>query len=395
MDAYNQSGLRLPMLGEMAGGAMSLVGPNIWWVMAAYLALSMLAVAYLPRMIAPSRASARAKEQLETIDLRNKVRQTVVQISGGLGFLFSIFVALNAQETANKDQRERFERETAELFVKVMESKNAENLYVLGRIARRDKKNYHDLIYRMIASQLRTASFSLTNCAKGDLEATKLAVLERIRIGMQLLHESVADDESPTAKHNIEYVCLAGLDLSVDWGRVDKFKGFEGARMSSSRLMRIDFSGVYLKSAELMGIDAGDWHNGGWLEELNRLNLHELTKTGDLKWKAERRRYVAHFVGSNLEAANFNGAGLEGADFSDAILTGASFEGANISRANFRGAKGLALNQLRTTCVGKYGSEKHRNTDEQRVEQPLFWSDQAVKKELDADTEFKGMIPLC
>jgi uncharacterized protein YjbI with pentapeptide repeats len=379
----------------MVGQYMTLVGPGIWWVVAAYLALSMLAVAFLPRIIAPSRASARAKEQQETIDLRNKVRQTVVQISGGLGFLFSIFVALNAQETANRDQRERFERETAELFVKVMESKNAENLYVLGRIARRDKKNYHDLIYRMVASQLRTASLTLTDCGKRNLDTTKLVALERIRIGMQLLHESVADDEQPTAKHNIEYVCLAGLDLSVDWGRVDKFKGFEGARLSSSNLLRIDFSGVYLKNAQLMGVDAGDWHNDGWLEEPYRVNLHDLNDTDGLKWKAQRRKFVAHFVGANLESADFSGAGLEGADFSDAVLTGTSFDGANISRANFRGAKGLELKQFRGACVGKYGSEQHRIQDEQQAEQPLFWSDQPIKKELDADREFKGMIPLC
>jgi uncharacterized protein YjbI with pentapeptide repeats len=369
------------------------IGPSIWWLIAVYLALSLLAVACLPRIIAPTRASVRKKEQEETIDLRNKVRQTVVQISGGVGFLFSIFVALSAQETSNNDQRNRFERETAELFVKVMESKNPENLYVLGRIARRDRKNYHDLIYKMIASQLRTTSF--LNCSKDELDTTRLAAMERINIGMQLLHEGVIDGEIQTIKHNIEYACLFGLDLGVESGRVDKFKGLEGARMSSSTLLRIDFSGVHLKAAELMGVDAGDWHNKGWLEEQHRLNLHDLNDTGDLKWKALRRKFVAHFSDSNLEQANFNGAGLEGADFSGANLTQTTFMGANISRANFRGAKGLTLEQIRTACVGKYGSDKHRNPDEKRIEQPLFWPDQDVKKQLDADKEFNGMISLC
>ena len=116
-------------------------------------------------------------------------------------------------------------------------------------------------------------------------------------------------------------------------------------------MLRIDFTKTELQKAEFMGITAGDVHNPGWDQEPHRLELNDLDDHGEPKWRAERRKFVAHFIDANLTDAKFNGAGLEGADFSGAKLGGAVFVGANVSRANFRGAQNLKADQFQRACV--------------------------------------------
>jgi uncharacterized protein YjbI with pentapeptide repeats len=135
-------------------------------------------------------------------------------------------------------------------------------------------------------------------------------------------------------------------------------------------MLRIDFGRVDLSNAQLMGIDAGDYLNPGWTDEIGQ-RLHKGddgdprigTDNGD-----ERRRFVSHFIDANLQGADFTGAGLQGADFSGATLKDAIFDRAVISRASFKGAQQLTAKQLESACVGRPGLSE----DELKLEQPYF-----------------------
>src|SRR5262249_30724527 len=114
----------------------------IWIIVAIYILLSTLLVAYLPGFIAPLKTGLSYSKEIEALDLQNKVRQTVLQICGGIGFLWSIFMAVNSQISSNQDMKAKYDRETAELFIKAVESQAPEALFSLAYIARRDPKNY-------------------------------------------------------------------------------------------------------------------------------------------------------------------------------------------------------------------------------------------------------------
>src|SRR5262249_44874572 len=151
-----------------------------------YTVFATLAVTYIPGLIAPLKRGLATGEELDALDLQNKVRQTVVQICGGIGFLFSVFRALNGQDISNRDLKAKYDRETAELFVKAVESQSPESLYALAYVARRDSSNYHDVIYRMLASLIR--SLSPAACADSADHRTEMA---KIEVALQLLHERV------------------------------------------------------------------------------------------------------------------------------------------------------------------------------------------------------------
>jgi hypothetical protein len=130
----------------------------LWVILAIYILASTLAVTYLPAVIAPVKDDLTNAEEIDALDIQNNIRQTVIQICGGVGFLFSIFAALSAQDSANRDLKARYDRETAELFVKTVESASPVSLYALIYVARRDRENYHDVIFRILASLIRSLS---------------------------------------------------------------------------------------------------------------------------------------------------------------------------------------------------------------------------------------------
>jgi uncharacterized protein YjbI with pentapeptide repeats len=356
----------------------------IWSIVAGYIFFSMLVIAVYPVIAAPMKPGLSHPEEIEALDLRNKIRQTTLQICGGAGFLFSVFMALNAQfisikaqESSNKDLQAKYDRETADLFVKAVESKSPEALYVLGYVAQRDAKSYHETIYRMLASLIRSDSSTACN----EMADSKTKTATRIRIALQLLHERQVERDSESTRYNIEHSCLDDIDIKVDqWG---KYKGMAAVRASGSNMHRVDFTKTELQKADFSGIATGDWQVPGWENEDRRFELQDLDENGEVKWRAERRKYIAHFIDANLEGANFEGAGLEGADFSGAKLAGASFRRANISRTNFRGAD-LKWEQLRYSCVGRSDDSKSHQRD-----QPKF------NGSLEAEAKSGGGIPIC
>jgi uncharacterized protein YjbI with pentapeptide repeats len=306
------------------------------------------------------------------LDLQNKIRQTVIQVAAGFGFLFSalwlskVRIWLSKLRKAQtQDLQAKYDRETAELFIKATEANSAEALYALSYIARRDKENYHETVYRMISSLVRNAA----PIACGEAATGRNAAIAKVQVAMRLLQERDTKADLDQGKYNIEYSCLSGVDLLVErplWGR---YRGLANIRASGSKLVRADLTRAELQETEFMGIDAGDWRNPGWEAESHRYDLHHLDSTGQPEWKALRRKYTTLFVEANLTHAKFHGAGLEGADFSGAVLTGAEFDGANISRTNFRGVTGLLPGQLKNACVEKPdGTAGHSN-------QPVFDGD--------------------
>lgn len=334
---------------------MDMAATAIWAIVAIYFLISMLVVAAIPAFIVRPTAqktplgekTSLDKTDLDVLDLKNKVRQTVIQICGGIGFLFSVYMAISTQASSNNDLKAKYDRETAELFVKAVESKSPEALYALTYVAQRDARNYHETIYGILSSLIR--SFPAEKCQ--DSSATADLAAARARVALRLLHERPVSSDPQGMRYNIEHSCLDGSDISVERAEWGRFRGLAGVRASGSSMLRIDFTKTELQNAEFMGITAGDVHNPGWEQEPHRLELNDLDDKGSPKWKAERRKFIAHFIEANLTNALFYGAGLEGADFSGATLTGAVFEGANISRASFRGTQGLSIGQLLAACV--------------------------------------------
>jgi uncharacterized protein YjbI with pentapeptide repeats len=316
----------------------------IWTVVAIYVLVSTVLVAKVPALIAPGLSN---KEEIDVLDLQNKVRQTVIQVCGGIGFLFSIFMALSAQDSSNKDLKAKYDSETAQLFVKAVESGSPEALYALAYVAQRDTKNYHEEIFQVLSSLIRSLS---PEACRTDGEAKEKATA-KIRVALRLLHERAVSNDPQGITYNIEHSCLDDSDISAEGAEWGRYRGLAGIRASGSMMLRIDFTRTELQKAEFMGITAGDVHNPGWDQEPHRLELNDLDDHGEPKWRAERRKFVAHFIDANLTDAKFNGAGLEGADFSGAKLGGAVFVGANVSRANFRGAQNLKADQFQRACV--------------------------------------------
>jgi uncharacterized protein YjbI with pentapeptide repeats len=172
-----------------------------------------------------------------------------------------------------------------------------------------------------------------------------------------------------TGRFNLEYSCLVGIDFTGN-SHSARLKGLSGVRLARSKLLHADLSALVLIGTDFRGINAGDWHNEDWANDVGRknINLHEM-EGNDLRYKYLRRRYVTHFISANLTDANFEGAGLEGADFSRATLTNVIFSGANISRVNFSDAA-VTPKQLLTACVGNAGQPENENAAAQPILTP-------------------------
>jgi uncharacterized protein YjbI with pentapeptide repeats len=351
---------------------MELSATAIWLIIAIYFVISGFLVTAVPGWAAPTKAGAAlATTDVDVIDLKNKVRQTVLQVCGAIGVLFSVYMAIRTQDSSNNDLKAKYDRETAELFVKAVESQSPQALYALTYVARRDSEKYHETIYQMLSSLIR--SNRAESCGtESDPAAAKA------RVALRLLLQRPVDQDTPNVHYNIEHACLDGSDISVEKAEWGKYRGLAGIRASGSSMLRIDFTKAELQGAVFMGIAAGDVHNPDWDKEPHRLELNVPDEKGNPKYRAERRKFVAHFIDTNLTDAVFEGAGLEGADFSGAKLGNVVFDHANISRVNFRGAQNLLADQLLAACV-----------DDVKNQQPY------LDDPLRGQVESRGGVPLC
>jgi uncharacterized protein YjbI with pentapeptide repeats len=344
---------------------------GVFWILTGVcIIVALTAISYLPLRIAPDGAAATTRDIL---DLQNKIRQTVIQVAGGLGILFTVYIAIQTQRNANSDLSQRYDSENAELFMKAVEAKNPEALFVMNYIALRDSKHYRETVLKLLVSSIQTAS--RISCRGDAYKGDDFVPDPKVQVALSILAER--EDRGPSEELNLEESCLVGIDLKPGTDSSRRVSGLSGTRMSGSKMLRIDFTNVDLIGTQLMGIEAGDWHNPGWTAEIG----HSLADTpnGSL-----RRSFVAHFTGADLTKAVFTGAGLEGADFQQATLSGATFDGANLSRADFRNAKGLDASLLIKACVGRPDQPQNRE-----IEQPHF------SEPLNQQLKDLGGVPLC
>jgi len=364
---------------------------------ALYLAISILLIVFIPKWSVPVGRGAAGNpipltldDEGKLIDMRAKVRATVVQVIAGVtvlaGFITTLQTIRGTEDAFNQKKADLFAQHVKELLAEGSKADSqAEAIYVLSYVARSDR-SYHRAVYDALASFVTDSS-----AAACKAESYRKSGYRRDR-GIQLAMRTIGErklEEDPTGKRlNLEGSCLVGIDLLDEWGVV---RGLAKARLSGSKMLRIDFGRVELPSAQLMGIDAGDFLNPGWSTEIGR-SLH----TGDVGDSRtapfdgeKRRKFVAHFIDAILEGADFSGAGLQGADFSGARLKGARFDGAVLSRTSFKGAQDLTADQLKKTCVGR----PDMPDKEIELEQPYF--SPALRAEIKANSELKGRIPKC
>jgi hypothetical protein len=360
------------------------------YFIAAYLAASIALIIIIPRFAVPigqnkdssgKLSPLSADERSKIIDMRAKVRSTVMQVIGGLtvvgAFITSIQQIRGTEDAFNQKKAELFAKAVKELLsdsdkdAPVVAS-HAEAIDVLSFVARSDR-SYHRPVFDTLSSYVNGLSAQL--CQDQDQDHPKFRSADfhtdpTLQLAMRTIGERRVQDDPTGKRFNLEHGCFVGLDLKDEWGVV---QGLQNTRMSGSKMLRVDFGKANLDGAELMGIEAGDYHNPGWTIEIGK-DLHD-GEDGDLRKSSNngerRRRYVAHFVDAHLRGVDFSGAGLQGANFSGAILTDASFNGAVISRANFRGATGLTAKQLDKACVGS----GNMTDAEFESEQPYFSKD--------------------
>jgi uncharacterized protein YjbI with pentapeptide repeats len=336
-----------------------------------YVAAALSAIIFIPRLVVPSRAGLSLDDSGKQLDQRMKVRSSVIQVVGGITvistFIYGLHEFRRKEEDYQHTKAEQFAKSVAKLTSETEKAGGkVEAMYILANTARRDP-TYHRAVFEVLAGFIQQSP--RTDCDTGASRKAGWTPSLEVRTAMRVIGERDPRKDITGKRLNLEESCLSGLDLSDEWGVV---KGLRGARLSSSSLLRVDFSKVELEKADLSGITAGDRHNVGWTPEIGR-QLHsgeeDDRRVVPLQFKL-RRSFVAHFVNANLSGAIFNGAGLEGADFSGAVLDRASFEGANISRANFNGST-VKPEQLLKACVGKAGQSR----EELRAEQPYVWRD--------------------
>jgi uncharacterized protein YjbI with pentapeptide repeats len=322
------------------------------------------------------------------LETRGKVRATIIQVVGGVTAVLAFITAIQ-QLNANEDA---FRQKKADLFAKSVKEllsegskadSHAEAVYILSYIARSDR-SYHRAVYDVLASFVTDGSEAACKKERSlDFRRDRT-----IQLAMRTIGERKVEDDTTGKRLNLEGGCFVGLDLLDGWGII---KGFANARLSGAKMLRADFGRAEFPKAQLMGIEAADYLNPGWTDEIGQ-RLHQ-GADGDLRKGTddgdERRRYVTHFIEANLEEADLSGAGLQGADFSGAILKNAIFDRAVISRTSFKGAQKLTAKQLETACVGR----PDMSEDEVKLEQPYF--SPALRSEIQNHPTLKGKIPKC
>lgn len=364
---------------------------------ATYIVVSVLLIYFWPKFSVPWEKDEDGKwlaldieKRAKLIEARGKVRAAIIQVIGGIvvvaAFVTSIQQIHGSDDAFNQKKADLFAKSVKDLLAEESkDDKRAEALYILSHIARTDR-SYHRAVFDAIASFVQVSSEAA--CAGDGYRSADFRPDRTILRAMRIIGERKRSDDPTEKKLNLERRCYVGLDLRDEWGVV---KGLTKARLSDSKMLRIDFGRVELLDAQLMGIDAGDFLNPDWTVEIGR-SLHTGDE-GDPRTGSNdgslRRKFVAHFIEANLTNVDFSGAGLQGADFSGAVLKGASFNGAVISRASFKGSQELTAEQLKNTCVGK----PDMNEDETSKEQPYF--SPKLRDEIRAHPILKGKIPKC
>ena len=357
-----------------------------------YILLGIVLIWAWPKVSVPwtAKASSDLDERAKIMDMRSKVRASIIQVVGGIvavaAFITTIQQIHSSDDAFNQKKADLFATHLKELLgAEAKEDARAEALYILSYVARSDR-SYHRTVYEALASFV--TELSEKACAKKQYLAADYHRDRTIQRAMRIIGERKSEDDPTGKRLNLERGCFVGLDLIDEWGVVT---GLAKARLSGSKMLRVDFGRADLKGVQLMGIDAGDCWNPGWDDEMGR-RLHT-GYDGDPRvgtWDgSERRKFVAHFIDTNLEGADFGGAGLQGADFSGAKLKGANFDGAVISHTSFKGSQDLTADQLKYTCVGyKEMSEKELD-----LEQPYVSA--KLRAEIGAHPILKGKIPRC
>jgi uncharacterized protein YjbI with pentapeptide repeats len=381
----------LTLWGFTVSGHDALIG------IALYLALSILFIITIPRWSVPLEKDTAGKPvqltveaRTKLIDARAKIRAAVIQVIGGVTVLAG-FISTLQSIRGNEDQFNKTKADLFALHMKTLATAGAkpedltQAMYILSYVARSDR-SYHRVVFDSLASFVTERSAAA--CKDENYRSEGYARDHTIQLAMRIIGERKPADDPTGKRLNLERSCLVGLELLDEWGVV---KGLSKARLSESKMLRIDFGRAELPGAQLMGIKATDSLNPGWETKIGR-RLHAGAE-GDPRegtWDgSERRRYVAHFIEAMLENADFSGARLEGADFSGARLKGAKFDGAVISRTSFKGVQDLTADQLKYTCVGR----PEMADDEIELEQPYFFA--ALRAEIKSHPILKGRIPKC
>lgn len=356
-------------------------------LMAAYIVVAAIAVIAIPRAAVRPPANNGLDEQAKVIDLRSKVRQSVIQFIGGVTVVAAFVVTLQQI----RQTEDAFKEKKADLFAKslatLLDEKShlnsrAEAMYLLSYVERSDP-TYHRSVFDALSNHV--VSLSTAACKDAFNKKVKFRKEPQIQIAMRIIGERNPKHDPTGKRFNMEHACLAEIDLRDDGGVVI---GLRRTRLSNATMLRSDLTRADLSGAEMRGIDASDYLNPNWTPEIGFL-LHRGEK-GDTRGAVDyangyvRREFVAHFIDTDLTDANFEGSGLAAADFSGAMLTRTNFRNANISRANFNGAQMLTPEQLKAACVGNAKMSK----EELAKQQPYLWD--ALRKSVGKDG-----IPAC
>ena len=375
-------------------------GKTVVVCIAVYLLISILLIIFVPKWSVPAVVNKDAAgkpvpptldDEGKLIEMRAKVRATVIQVIAGVtvlaGFITTLQTIRGTEDAFNQKKADLFAQHVKELLAEGSKADSqAEAIYVLSYVARSDR-SYHRAVYDALASFVSDSSKAA--CKNESYRKAGYRRDRGIQLAMRTIGERKIEDDPTGKRLNLEGSCLVGIDLLDEWGVV---RGLAKARLSGSKMLRIDFGRVELPSAQLLGIDAGDFLNPGWSTEIGR-SLHT-GDTGDPRPPVvfdgeKRRKFVAHFIDAMLEGADFSGAGLQGADFSGARLKGARFDGAVISRTSFKGSQDLTADQLKKACVGR----PDMSDKEIDLEQPYF--SPALRAEIKNDPDLKGRIAKC
>ncbi len=347
--------------------------------LAAYLLVSVAVIcALVPRKLLFPKHLLKVKQLGEIVSSRNNSIETGLKVSAALGavgmFIFGM-VQFIAEQNLKSEQlsADMLSKAIAQLDGKDGKGElhpmaAAGSIISLGLTAKGvANRNYHVAIFDTIEGFIRANQDA---CKPGEYLKPSYPTRADMQAAFRVFAERDVSKDTPGRVFNLEGSCLVGVDLWTDFSNWGNLKGLSNVRLAGSKVLRADLSRAELIGTDFRGIDAGDWLNEGWFDQVERtgINLHDM-QDGENKYKYLRRKYITHFIDATLKRANFEGAGLEGADFSGADLTGAILKGANISRANFRGAT-ITPEQLIAACVGKKSEPAN-----QKAAQPVLSAD--------------------
>jgi uncharacterized protein YjbI with pentapeptide repeats len=352
-----------------------------------YIVLAVLAIVLIPafaiRRPAPGLPDADngpLEVQEKLVELRSKVRQSVIQVVGGVTAIFAFLVTLQQI----RDSEDNFKGKKADLFAKsvtaLFDEKSHLNsragaMHLLAYVARSDP-SYHRTVFDTLASHI--ASLSASACRGEKYKATGAYARDpQLQIAMRIFGERNPKHDPTGKSFNLQGACLVDIDLRDE---KEVVTGLRGARLANSIMLRADFTNADLSRADLKMIKASDYMQykdgkRGWTPAIGYLLNRgvEGDARGAINYsnETERRQFITFFVGAKLVEADFQDAEIAAADFTGADLSGANFLHANISRARFVKAEHMTVEQMRRACVGNPGMR----SEELKKEQPYFSAD--------------------